>query len=246
MTGEADTSEPELSIIVPTHRRPDRLRLTLAALGPEAQAANAEVIVDRRRAPTTRPPAVLAELGAGFPAPLQHRPRSRSTPARASLATRESRSPGPRCWSSSATTSRRSGARSARHRAFHARAPGDDDALLGRIVPGAEADSPFARWLHDEGKQFAFGSLRADAPVPAPIFYAANCSLKRTLFDRAGGFDERFELRPRGARALATGCGAAGMRLAYDPAALAEHHHPTDLRRDAACGCAVSAARSGC
>ncbi len=226
MTGKADTSEPELSIIVPTRRRPDRLRLTLAALGPEAEAANAEVIVidDASNDATA---AVLAELAPGFPAPL------RTTALAVNSGPGVARNAGivlaqapvlvffgDDITPSPGTLDR--------HRAFHVEHPSDDDALLGRIVPGTDADSPFTRWLHDEGKQFAFGSLRPDALVPAPIFYAANCSLKRTLFDRAGGFDERFEFGHE-EHELSYRLRAAAMRLAYDPSATAEHHHPTDL-----------------
>ncbi|MGH2986062.1 MAG: glycosyltransferase family 2 protein, partial [Solirubrobacterales bacterium] len=99
---------------------------------------------------------------------------------------------------------------------------------IGRIVPAATSDSPFSRWLHEQGKQFAFAHMNADEPVPARLFYAANCSLKRELLESAGGFDERFEF---GHEELELGrrLERAGIRLAYDPEAIAEHDHPTDL-----------------
>ncbi len=210
---------------MPTHRRPDRLRATLAALGPQAQDANAEVIVVDDGSGDTS--SAAAELGDRFPAVLRTTALAvNSGPGVARNAgVALARAPVLVFFGDDITPSPGT---VARHRAFHDEHPDQDDAVLGRIVPSAEADSPFARWLHDDGKQFAFGSLRADVPVPAPIFYAANCSLKRTLFDRAGGFDERFAFGHE-EHELSHRLRRAGMRLAYDPDAVAEHHHPTDL-----------------
>ncbi|MDX6581341.1 MAG: hypothetical protein QOI10_525 [Solirubrobacterales bacterium] len=117
----------------------------------------------------------------------------------------------------------------ARHRAFHRDHPAVEDALLGRIVPSPDADSPFARWLHEQGKQFAFAWMSAGAPVPPSLFYAANSSLKRALLARAGGFDERFRFGHE-EQELSSRLDREGLRLAYDPSAIAEHDHPTDLR----------------
>ena len=217
---------PELSIIVPTHRRPDRLGTTLGALGPEAAAANAEVVVvDDASGDAT--PVVLAELARDSPVPV----RTVALPVRS----------GPGVARNAGVDAARAPVlvffnddivpapgTLARHREFHAEHPDETDALLGRIVPDAETDSPLARWLHERGKQYAFGLLSAAEPVPPPIFYAANSSLKRSLFDRTGGFDERFEFGHE-EQELSYRLRRAGMRLAYDPGALAEHHHPTDL-----------------
>jgi glycosyltransferase involved in cell wall biosynthesis len=223
---QADTSGPDLSIIVPTRQRPDRLEATLAALGPQAAAARAEVVVvDDASGDATA--AVLDDLAGDFPAPL----RSTSLIANSGPGVARNtgvslaRAPVVVFFGDDITPS---AGTLERHRAFHRAHADERDAVLGRIVPASEADTPFARWAHEQGKQYAFGLLRADELVPAPVFYAANCSLKRSLFDRAGGFDERFvfghEEHELGYRLRRT-----GMRLAYDPEALAEHHHPTDL-----------------
>jgi GT2 family glycosyltransferase len=217
---------PELSIIVPTHRRPDRLLATLSLLGPEAAAANAEVIVVDD-ASNDATPVVLAELARDFPAPLRTATLAvNSGPGVARNAgVVRAQAPVLAFFGDDITPA---AGTLARHRAFHAEHPDDTDALLGRIVPDAETDSPLARWLHEEGKQYAFGWLSASEPVPPPIFYAANCSVKRSLFDRAGGFDERFGFGHE-EQELSYRLRRAGMRLTYDPDALAEHHHPTDL-----------------
>jgi GT2 family glycosyltransferase len=221
------STKPELSIIVPTHRRPDRLRRTLAALGPQAAAENAEVIVvdDASGDATTE---VLAELEREFAAPLRivGLEVNGGPGAARNAGIAVARSPVLLFFGDDI---RPLNGTLARHRAFHQRHSEVEDALLGRIVPGPEADSPFARWLHEQGKQFAFGWMNADAPVPATLFYAANSSLKRELLERAGAFDERFRFGHE-EQELSYRLRTAGLRLAYDPTALAEHDHPTDLR----------------
>jgi GT2 family glycosyltransferase len=219
-------TEPDLSIIVPTYRRPERLRATLDAVGPQAAEANAEVIVvdDASRDSTAE---LLAELERSFPAPLR------------TVALEKNAGPGAARNAGIAIATapvvlfygddiRPDPGTVARHRAFHRDHPAREDALLGRIVPGPTADSPFARWLHEEGKQFAFAWMSPGAPVPAALFYAANSSVKRELLDRAGGFDERFRFGHE-EQELSHRLRAAGLRLSYDPEALAEHDHPTDL-----------------
>jgi GT2 family glycosyltransferase len=217
----------ELSIIVPTHRRPERLRRTLEVIGPQAAAENAEVIVvDDASGDST--PDLLAGLEQDFPAPLETVALdANGGPGAARNAGVEiARAPvllffGDDIRPAPGTV--------ARHRAFHRDHADAEDALLGRIVPGPEADSPLARWLHEQGKQFAYSRMSPGEPVPATLFYAANSSLKRELFDRAGGFDERFRFGHE-EQELSHRLAAAGLRLAYDPAAIAEHDHPTDLR----------------
>ena len=60
------------------------------------------------------------------------------------------------------------------------------------------------------------------------MFNTANASLKRELLERAGGFDERFGVGNDDVE-LGLRLERAGLRLHYDPDALAEHEHPTDL-----------------
>jgi GT2 family glycosyltransferase len=217
----------ELSIIVPTHRRPDRLRRTLDALGPQAAAENAEVIVvDDASGDST--PDVLAALERGFPCPLRTvtLDRNAGPGAARNAGVAIARAPVLLFFGDDIRPAPEA---VARHRAFHHNRPEPEDALLGRIVPGPDADSPFARWLHEQGKQFAFAWMTPGEPVPATLFYAANSSLKRELFDRAGGFDERFRFGHE-EQELSHRLEAAGLRLAFDPDAMAEHDHPTDLR----------------
>lgn len=115
-----------------------------------------------------------------------------------------------------------------RHLRFHREHLDPNHALIGRIVPAPGSDTAFARWLHECGKQFAFAEMSAGAPVPPRLFYAANLSLKAELLARAGGFDERFEFGHE-ERELGRRLELAGIQISHEPAALAEHDHPTDL-----------------
>jgi glycosyltransferase involved in cell wall biosynthesis len=115
-----------------------------------------------------------------------------------------------------------------RHLEFHRRHRDPADALLGRVVPAPATASPLTLWLHERGKQFAYASITPGAPVAPRLFNTANASLKRELVERAGRFDERFGVGNDDVE-LGLRLGRAGLRLAYDAEAVAEHEHPTDL-----------------
>ena len=116
----------------------------------------------------------------------------------------------------------------ARHRAVHRREPGDETGVLGRVIWARELKvSPFMRWL-DRGYQFDYGSLRT-GEAPWTHFYTSNVSLKRSMLERIGGFDEErfpflYEDLDAGRR-----LSEHGFRLIYEPEATGEHLHPTDV-----------------
>jgi hypothetical protein len=117
----------------------------------------------------------------------------------------------------------------ARHARFHAQHPEREEALLGSVrwAPELHA-SPFVEWLN-QGIQFDFASIDRPDDVPPRFFYTANVSLKTQLVREVGGFDERFSDAANEDIELAFRLHDAGMRLHYDPAALVDHFHPTDL-----------------
>jgi GT2 family glycosyltransferase len=116
-----------------------------------------------------------------------------------------------------------------RHLAFHREHPEPGAAMLGRLDPAPPLDrSAFVRWLHTGGVQFGYGELEAGL-VPPTSFWTANVSVKTALVRRAGGFDEDFTDAACEDAELGLRLAVAGMRLSYDPAALALHYHPTDL-----------------
>lgn len=110
----------------------------------------------------------------------------------------------------------------ARHRHFHERRPEDTAALLGRVF--YRRPTRFQRWL-ERGIQTSYGSIQGDQ-AGWGHFYTTNVSVKRTLLERAGGFDEGlpflYEDLDLGRR-LAD----LGMDLRYDPRACGEHRHRT-------------------
>ena len=118
------------------------------------------------------------------------------------------------------------------HLAFHRTHPAATEALLGNVVPAPPLDtSPFVRWLHERGTQFGYALLDPERPVPPECFWTSNVSVKRQFALDAGGFDEGFPAAACEDAELGLRLARRGMRLHYDPHALGEHYHPTDLER---------------
>ncbi|MGI8461301.1 MAG: glycosyltransferase family 2 protein [Solirubrobacterales bacterium] len=117
------------------------------------------------------------------------------------------------------------------HLGFHRSRPGEREAMLGRADPAPPLDrSPFIRWLHSDGVQFGYGGLKP-GPVGPECFWTANVSAKTSLLREAGGFDEAFTDAACEDAELGLRLARAGMRLTYDPEAITDHYHPTDLER---------------
>jgi GT2 family glycosyltransferase len=115
-----------------------------------------------------------------------------------------------------------------RHRNFHAREPAPEAALLGRIdLPAEPPPTPFMRWL--ARALFDFDGIEDPSNAGGARFFTANVSAKTELLRRVGGFDERFPGAAHEDIDLGLRLERAGMRLAYDPAAVVEHSHPMDL-----------------
>jgi GT2 family glycosyltransferase len=85
----------------------------------------------------------------------------------------------------------------------------------------------FMRWL-EGGFQFDYGRLTPGAQAPWWHFYTANASVKRSLLERVGGFDDDGFPFLYEDLDLAARMAALGFRLRYVPEALAVHvHHQT-------------------
>jgi GT2 family glycosyltransferase len=116
--------------------------------------------------------------------------------------------------------------------AAHAKAHADDpNAATGALGHVRWADelrpTPLMEWL-DEGVQFDYGTIVGDE-AQWWHFYTANLSLKRALFQQAGGFDvERF---PFGHEDLDLGyrLSQRGLTLRYLPQARAQHLNAPSL-----------------
>jgi GT2 family glycosyltransferase len=207
----------DLSIIIPTRRRWDTLRLTLAALeGQTAQGFETIVVVDGPDddVPDLPSVTVLQQEHAGPGVARNHGVSVSDRPL--VLFIGDDMIP------------RRDFV--ARHVARHREQPSTEVAVLGRIVwhPSVPRDR-LHRWLDWSCALFDYRQLEDERAEDAQWsrFYSSNVSLKRDFFLAAGGFDPDFtydyEDLDMGWR-----LGQLGLRLLYERAALVEHLHPYD------------------
>ena len=115
----------------------------------------------------------------------------------------------------------------ARHAALHRERSEDGYAVLGRIC-WAPPVTPFMRYLETAGLQFSFDFLRPGPVDPSKYLYSSHASLKRSLLLQHGGFDERFPFLGEDTE-LGIRLGRAGVELDYHPDLVVEHHHRQDL-----------------
>jgi GT2 family glycosyltransferase len=209
----------ELSVVIPTRDRPQRLLETLTALLSAADSGLAweALVVDDGGAPESLAPArALVE--------------ARNAPVR--LLSQPARGP---------AAARNHGAREARGRVLVFL---DDDMLaatgflarhlcavdgnpgcwvVGRIThPQALLGSPFGRYRHARWEEFH------EAHAPRGLqetdgISAANLALPASDFEALGGFDEGFALAGCEDRELALRARARGVRMLYDPENVAIH-----------------------
>jgi GT2 family glycosyltransferase/2-polyprenyl-3-methyl-5-hydroxy-6-metoxy-1,4-benzoquinol methylase len=118
-----------------------------------------------------------------------------------------------------------------RHLERHAREPAEEVAVLGHVRWHPEIScTAVMRWLDWSGSQFDYRQLGRENGDEAGFgrFYSCNVSLKRRLFLRAGGFDPSFRFDYEDLD-LGWRLHTCGMRLVYEPRAVASHLHRQDL-----------------
>jgi GT2 family glycosyltransferase len=127
------------------------------------------------------------------------------------------------------------------HLDLHTARPEETYGVLGRITwTPRKPVTPFMHWLENGGPQFNFGQLAAGPVDATSYFYSSHASIKRSLFERIGGFDERFPTAAVEDTELGVRLAEAGLELDYHPELLVLHDHPTtpaqSLRRSIAVG----------
>jgi GT2 family glycosyltransferase len=207
----------DLSIVIPTRARWDILRLTLGAL--DAQTVDGfevVVVVDGadQESPPLRGVRVVQQEHAG-PGVARNRGVA-ETERPLVMFIGDDMVPRPGFVEA--------------HVARHAAAAAAEVAVLGRIVWHRDVPRDrLHRWLDWSGALFDYAllELQADEDAGWTRFYSSNVSMKRQLFEAAGGFDPDFvfdyEDLDFGYR-----LGERGIRLLYEPRAVVEHLHPYD------------------
>jgi GT2 family glycosyltransferase len=115
------------------------------------------------------------------------------------------------------------------HLARHHEHPEPDYGVLGQVRPAEPVDA-FTRFLEAAGFQFSFDRLEAGPVDPAAHLYSSNASFKTQTLRDEGGFDaERFPHRLEDTE-LGIRLRRRGLQLEYRPELLVRHHHPPTLR----------------
>jgi glycosyltransferase involved in cell wall biosynthesis len=229
-----------LSVVIPTKDRAAALAGTLAAL--EAQqvgdAAVEAIVVDNGSSDATTEQVRSRSAAGTIPIRLLEQPSG--GPAAARNAAVEAASGELLLFLGDDTEPEDSGLLRA-HLELHAARPEEGYAVLGRITWSPRSPvTPFMRWLENGGPQFHYGEIAAGPVDAATYFYSSHASVKRSLFERVGGFDARFPTAAVEDTELGVRLVEAGIELDYHPELLVLHDHPTtpaqSLRRSIAVG----------
>jgi glycosyltransferase involved in cell wall biosynthesis len=111
-----------------------------------------------------------------------------------------------------------------RHVVSHRRNPELSTALLGYVTWHPEVNaSPFMRW-YGERMMFHFHKLRHRREVSFHHFYTCNLSVKAEFLRTKGVFDEDFRVAAFEDIELGYRLSKQGLRLLYDPKAIAYHY----------------------
>lgn len=119
----------------------------------------------------------------------------------------------------------------AEHLRYHREyGPGGDTAVLGYIRWAREIRvTRFMEWIGEMGWQFGFSLIKDPLDLPFNFFYTSNISLTAQRFWECNGFDEQFREYGWEDIELSFRLKDRGLRILYNPKALAYHHHPTTV-----------------
>jgi GT2 family glycosyltransferase len=233
-----------LSIVIPTKDRSEALALTLDALEAQATAgATLEAIVIDNGS-SDRTVAMVNERGEGSALAIRLLERPDGGPAAARNAGAAS-AEGDILLFLGDDTEPADERLALAHLELHSSRPEPTYGVLGRITwTPRKPVTPFMRWLENGGPQFHYRDLKPGPVDATSYFYSSHASIKRSLFERVGGFDERFPNAAVEDTELGVRLAAAGLELDYHPELLVLHDHPTtpesSMRRSVAVGRAAA------
>ena len=113
----------------------------------------------------------------------------------------------------------------AQHLLWHDTHPEPQAAVLGYVTWSPEVrPTPFMKWFGLDGPLFAYGHFCGKSELDFRAFYTCNLSLKTEFLRHVGGFDEAFKGYGYEDTELGYRLQKNGMRLFYNPAAVAYHY----------------------
>lgn len=206
-----DLRADDLAVVIPTRDRWPIVRRTLEALGKQSIDGFETIVVvdgDDRHPPDLGAARVLAKAHGGPGAARNAGARSTERPIVLFLG--DDMIPEPQLVE--------------RHLDLHNRHRAPEVAVLGRVDLHPDvAQNRLNQWMDWSGTQFDYHTIVTEE-AGFGRFYSCNVSLKRDFFLAAGGFDEDFAYYYED-----LDCGwrldQKGMRLLYDPRAVARHLH---------------------
>lgn len=113
----------------------------------------------------------------------------------------------------------------ARHVEWHQQYPESSAAVLGLVKWSAElCPTPFMEWYGKAGPLFAYGKFKGLLELDFRSFYSCNLSVKSEFLRSVSRFDETFKLAAYEDTELGFRLSKVGLRLLYNPRAVAYHH----------------------
>jgi GT2 family glycosyltransferase len=211
---------PDLSIVIPTLGRSPTLNEVVAGLERQASPPSAvEVIVVADACGSADRATALAAASRSFPVEVLAARRPGASAAR-NAGWRSAAAPLILFLDDDIVPRARL---VAEHLAWHGRYPEPEVGVLGDVRWSPRVTvTPFMRWLED-GIQFDYRNLEG-IDVGWQRFYSCNVSVKRTMLEATGGFDEqRFPFGYEDLELARRMSDDHGFRLLYNAAAAAEH-----------------------
>jgi glycosyltransferase involved in cell wall biosynthesis len=216
-------SDPQVSVVVPTHNRWAQLARVLEGYREQRLPADRFEVLVCDDASDDDTPARVEAFAAGAPYRLRSLRQEKRGPAAArNLGAGAARAPllvftDDDCVPDPALLE------------AHLATTRAGVATIGRIEWHPDlAVTPFMAFL-SPGYRFNFEQIADPSDATYRCFYTANVSAWRDDLLAAGGFDEGFPSAAHEDIDLGLRLEAGGMRLAYDPRASVEHSHPIDL-----------------